>query len=671
MPPLPLTAAELRAVLAPFEEARPLPALAYWDASVFAFDADDIFACSWLCVGREAELAHPGDWLLAPLTPEGILVVHGDDGVVRAFYNVCRHRGTTLLDGPCGHADTRTIACPYHRWTYSLDGALRSSPGAWSGLDRAEHGLRAVRVSAWRGFLFVCLDADAPDLDRALADVPRWLAALPPLRLAHRARYEVRANWKLCVENFQESHHFPLVHPALEALTPCERSASVLGDGPWLGGIMDLAPGAETVSLSGARTHRPFLVPEGSRRRVFDAHLFPGLLTSLQPDYLLTYRLHPLAPDRTLVIADTHVHPACPEGESVTDVVAFWERVNAQDRAICERQQLGVRSRGYDPAGYARVEDGVHAFDRLVARRYAAALVEDIEDVEDDAPAPASRPAPEVAPGAPRLCGIFGRPYLDLSDDFDTSVFPELDDEIAYGLARVETTRTGGSLKNMNVVAPWVHDDPYVDYGQVIARFSREEFLRFVALAEDPAAFDAARYRDYTFGDETDHPLTREQIAFLLYRYRVYFPWRVCYHLLENDRWEDKHSGAGKAFTAEAEEMFPRTVAFLRGLPFTEIGRCVIFGVGANDHAPLHRDSEPGVALSIAQSISIDPRGNKRFYLCDPEGGSRTVVEAPIYWFNDMDYHGVLADPFFRYSVRVDGVFDPAFVRGLRRKHGR
>jgi Rieske 2Fe-2S family protein len=665
MTPLPFSADELRAVLAPFEEARPLPAASAWDPAVLAFDLDEIFARAWLCVGREDELARPGDWLLAPITPEGIAVVRGDDGGVRAFYNVCRHRGTTLLEGACGHA--RAIACPYHRWTYGLDGALRSSPGAWSGIDRAAHALRAVRVAAWQGFLFVCLDDDAPELGRALGEVPRWLRALPPLRLAHRARYEVRANWKLCVENFQESHHFPLVHPALEALTPCEQSASVLGDGPWLGGVMDIVEGAETVSTSGGRAHRPFIVPEGSRRKVFDAHLFPGLLTSLQPDYLLTYRLHPIAADRTLVIADTLVHPACPEGESVANVVSFWERVNAEDRAICERQQVGVRSRGYDPAGYARVEDGVHAFDRLVARRYAAALVEDDEG-------PASEEEPASAPGAApagRLCGIFGQPYLDLSEHFDTSIFPELDDEIAYGLARVETTRTGGSLKHMNVVAPWVHDDPYVDYGQVIARFSREEFLRFVALAEDPAAFDPNRQRDYAFGDETDHPLTREQIQYLLYRHRVYFPWRVCYHLLENDRWEDKHSGAGKGFSAEAEELFPRTVAFLRALPFTEIGRCVIFGVGANDHAPLHRDSEPGDALSIAQSISIDPRGNKRFYLCDPEGGSRTVVDAPIYWFNDMDYHGVLADPFFRYSVRVDGVFEPSFVRGLARKYRR
>jgi Rieske 2Fe-2S family protein len=207
-----------------------------------------------------------------------------------------------------------------------------------------------------------------------------------------------------------------------------------------------------------------------------------------------------------------------------------------------------------------------------------------------------------------------------------------------------------------------------VDYGHVIARFSREEFLDFVSLAEDPDAFDPDRQREYTFGDETDHPLTPAQVRWLLYRHRVYFPWRDAYHLVENVRWEDKHSGAGKGFTAEARAHFPRTVAFIESLPFAEIGRCVIFGLEANDHAPLHRDSEPGEALSVAQSISFSPRGNKRFYLVDPEGGSRTIVRAPIYWFNDMDYHGVLPDPFWRYSIRVDGVFDPAWVRALQRK---
>jgi len=264
------------------------------------------------------------------------------------------------------------------------------------------------------------------------------------------------------------------------------------------------------------------------------------------------------------------------------------------------------------------------------------------------------------------LCGIWGRPYVDLAPFVDTACFAKLDLEIVLGLSTVDVSSTGGSLKWMNVVAPWVHDDGYVDYGKVIEGFSRDEFSTFVSLARDPCSFDPDRRTAYQFGDETDHPLTQEQARYLKYRYGVYFPWKTCYHLLANDRWDDKHSGKGKSFSEEARAVFPETVAFVQSLPFREIGRVVIFGVEAHDHAPAHRDSEPGESLQIAQSISFDPRGTKRFYLVSPDRSSTTTVTAPIYWFNDMDYHGVHPDPFFRYSVRVDGVFEPSFVKALQ-----
>ncbi len=267
---------------------------------------------------------------------------------------------------------------------------------------------------------------------------------------------------------------------------------------------------------------------------------------------------------------------------------------------------------------------------------------------------------------APRLCGIWGNPYIDLSKVIDTGVFDDLDDEITLALPRAETSYTGGSLKWMGVVAPWAMEDGYVDYMHAIQNFSEEEFRRFVSLGPTPEEFDAKKRSEYSFGDETDHPLTKEQMLYLKVRHNVYFPWKVCYHLLENDRWDDKHSGEGKAFTPEARELFPKTVAFVESLPFREIGRCVLFGLEGNDHAPAHRDSEPGKALSIAQSISFEPRTGKRFYLVDPKNAARTYVESPIYWFNDADYHGVEAVPHFQYSIRVDGTLEPDFVEHLR-----
>jgi hypothetical protein len=267
--------------------------------------------------------------------------------------------------------------------------------------------------------------------------------------------------------------------------------------------------------------------------------------------------------------------------------------------------------------------------------------------------------------------GVFGRPYADLSGLIDTSSFGRLHQEITRGLAVVESEYTGGSLKWMGVCAPWVVNDPYRDAMHAIHAMSRGELAELVALGDDDDAIDLDD-PEVAFGDETDRPFTRAQTRFLEQRHGVYFPWKVCYHLLENDRWEDKHSGEGKRFGGEVREVFPETVSFIESLPFLEIGRAVIFGLLPNDHAPAHRDTEPGAR--IAQSISFEPshgaRGNaarhKRFYLATPDGSSELVVDAPVYWFNDMDWHGVHPDPFFRYSVRVDGVFEPDFLEKIR-----
>lgn len=272
--------------------------------------------------------------------------------------------------------------------------------------------------------------------------------------------------------------------------------------------------------------------------------------------------------------------------------------------------------------------------------------------------------------------GIFGQPYLNLEHLIDDATLARMDREITRGLLRVPVSYTGGSLKWMGVVAPWVMDDGYRDLMEAVDGFSREELAELVALADDPSAFDLGGEGDerningkkYSFGDETDHPLNLAQMRWLSLRHGVYFPWKVCYHLLENDQWDDKHSGAGKTFLDEARSVFPETIRVIESLPFSEIGRVVIFGLEPNDHAPLHRDTEPGKALAVAQCISIEPRGTKRFYLCNAADAEPLVVDARVYWFNDMDYHGVLPDPFFRYSLRVDGKLRPELLRDLERR---
>lgn len=266
-----------------------------------------------------------------------------------------------------------------------------------------------------------------------------------------------------------------------------------------------------------------------------------------------------------------------------------------------------------------------------------------------------------------KLCGIFGRPYLDLERYVDLTALAELDDEICDGLPHVRAGVTGGSLKWMEVAAPWVLDDPYEDLGWVIERMSRSEREKLISLADDPSVYDREHIMDLTFGDETAHPLSEKQALWLKYKYGVYFPWKVVVHLVANNRWEDNHSGEGKEWSPEAREHFPKTVRFIQSLPFTEIGRCLIFGLEANDHATVHRDSDPGETLSIAQSITLCPRGDKRFFLVDQSGDEVTYVDSRVYWFNDMDWHGVESDPYFRYSIRVDGKFDTDFLKRVRR----
>ncbi len=364
----PLSEDEIAPVLEPLERARPFPARAFTDEAVFAFELDAIFGRSWICVGRSDEVERPGQWLREVVAGEPILVVRGPDLALRAFFDVCRHRGASVVGrSACGRG--ARLECPYHGWTYELDGRLASAPFAPDGM--LPLALRHARVETWRGFVFVCLDERSPPLETWLGETPPWLddEALGALRRGRRVSYEVKANWKLLVENFQESHHFPGVHPALERLTPTREARTWLGAGPWLGGTMEIEDG-ETVSLDGSRHDRPLLVRQGPPR-VFDAMLFPSLFTSLQPDYLLTYRLAPLAAERTQVTADVHFHAAAfAPGFAPADVFDFWDRVNAEDKAICEDQQANATSRAFAPSCYASVEEGMHAFDRMVAKSH-------------------------------------------------------------------------------------------------------------------------------------------------------------------------------------------------------------------------------------------------------------------------------------------------------------
>lgn len=265
------------------------------------------------------------------------------------------------------------------------------------------------------------------------------------------------------------------------------------------------------------------------------------------------------------------------------------------------------------------------------------------------------------------LHGIFGKPYVDLERHLDLTALAAIDNEICLGLAEVPAEYTGGSHRSMAIMPPSRTGEAGVDYGEVIAGLGPEAYAAFRALANDPYTFPA-HPQGATFGEERDHALSRRQMLWLEYRHGVYFPWKVYVEMIPNRTWEEKSSPEGKDFTRHARTFFPKTLAFVQSLPFEHIGRCNLMGLSANDHGTVHRDGVPEEKPKVDHFITICPRGNKRLFLWDEDQKQEIDVRGRAYWFNDSDYHGVRSDPFFRYSIRVDGIFRPDFLAALERE---
>ncbi len=373
----PISAAEVATVRRPVDQASLLPPRVFHDPEVFAYEQEAWFASSWVCVGREEDAAEPGEYFLATIAGEGVIVVRGRDDELRAFHNVCRHRGSLLVTEPSGRQVR--FQCPYHAWTYELDGRLIRAKHTDALVDFSveDHGLLAAGLQTWQGFVFVSLQPDGGSLAEHLADLPGHVArfAMSDLCRARRIDYEVGANWKVIAENYSECYHCPGVHPQLNRLTPYDQGRNLESEGPWAGGWMELANDADTMSTDGATHGRPPLpgLTADDERRIYYFVLWPNLLLSLHPDYVMTHQVWPIDAERSRVVCEWLFHPetmARPDFDP-TDAIDFWDLTNRQDWRVCELQQKGTRSRAYVPGRYALMEDMVHAFDLMVADRYA------------------------------------------------------------------------------------------------------------------------------------------------------------------------------------------------------------------------------------------------------------------------------------------------------------
>jgi Rieske 2Fe-2S family protein len=363
-----------------------LPSAWYRDARIFELEQQRIFAREWFCVGREEELASPGEHKLLNVVGESILLVRNRSGALRAFYNVCRHRGAQLCriaGAPAvpgmavqgGVTAGRSIVCPYHQWTYDLDGRLIAAPhmADTPGFDKASIRLYPVAVDTWGGFLFVHLTPeDAKPLLSQLRGIAARTARYPlsELRVGHSLRYEVTANWKAICENYNECYHCGGVHPELCAVVPAFRAAGG-GQLDWSRGIAH-REGAYTFTHSGTTTRRPFPgLNEDERTRHKGEVIYPNLFVSLACDHVAAFILEPQGPDRTNITCHFLFEPeaiARPNFDP-SDTVEFWDITNRQDWTICESVQRGMQSRVHMHGYYAPMEDFSLDIRRYVTER--------------------------------------------------------------------------------------------------------------------------------------------------------------------------------------------------------------------------------------------------------------------------------------------------------------
>jgi glycine betaine catabolism A len=335
----------------------------YTDPGVLATEFERIFEREWYYVGRAEEIPAPGRFIRRRVGRETVLLVRGRDQAIRGFLNVCRHRGAQLCLTDSGEVG-KTIRCPYHAWTYGLDGELVAAPNwrALDGIDRSRYRLHQVRVDTWEGLIWVSLapqpepleDQLRPQIEARLGDCRKFERyQLGELTAGAATEYDVAANWKLIYENFQECYHCRTIHPELVTTIPQFKSPAIGTEGYDPGGY-PIADGRASFSLTGQTVlpRLPGLLPADDRL-FYGMAVRPNCFLSLVSDHVIVHRLEPVAPDRTLVVCEW-LFPAktLQDGRhDVADAVALFHKVNEQDFAAAQWCQPNMSSRAYARGG--------------------------------------------------------------------------------------------------------------------------------------------------------------------------------------------------------------------------------------------------------------------------------------------------------------------------------
>jgi len=371
---------KIRGLLDARQPGHALPQGFYTDPDVFAFDLEAIHGRSWMLAGFEVELPEPGCMLSVPIGRSSVLIVRDRQGRLRGFHNSCRHRGARLCE--TGRSQRSWIICPYHQWTYDLDGRLANAPRMPGAFDRAQHGLRPVPVETVAGSVYVCLADDPPAFDDFRARLTPLLVPhnLADAKLACETTLVERANWKLVMENARECYHCLARHPELSVTFPASPRRSVqfadgahfdrfrtrmaevgLPVGPvegewWQAMRFPVNEGAITLSMDGrpacARLMCDIAKGDiGSMRWALEPHSFAHATC----DTVFLFSAMPTGPEETVVTSKWLVQKDAVEGVDYTveGLTGMWTKTNLQDLDLCENNQLGVNSVGYVPGPYS------------------------------------------------------------------------------------------------------------------------------------------------------------------------------------------------------------------------------------------------------------------------------------------------------------------------------
>ena len=344
------------------ERAWTLPAALYTDPEIFAVEREKIFSRTWQVVGHASQIANPGDYFTTERIGEPLLFVRGNDGRLRGFYNVCRHRAGPPAEG-CG--SRKLFRCGYHGWTYGLDGALISATEieGVEGFRPEDFALVPVRTEEWFNLVFVNLNPNAPPLHETLGELPAQAEKFPfrDMKLFERRTYDMKCNWKTYVDNYLEGYHLPSVHPGLNRELDYNAYVVELHTRH----IRQFSPirGAQPGDASPRRYQE-------SREDLTTDYfwIFPNWMLNCYPDNVSLNIILPLEAERTLAIFEWYL----PEKEHATPAakssVEFSDQIQIEDVAICEAVQKNLRSRSYSRGRFsAKQEKGVHAFHRMYA----------------------------------------------------------------------------------------------------------------------------------------------------------------------------------------------------------------------------------------------------------------------------------------------------------------